>query len=83
MVRVVIACAEQHDEVELVALRGQPREQRTARRPFAVQPLDLFAERMPAREHMRGAQAEVFLAPLVVDREPLDRDVVDRVCAGW
>ena len=78
---VVVAIAEEQEEVEGVGLLADVVDQRRAGRAFAVEPRDLVGDRVAPLEHLRRSLAEVLRVALARDREAAHRDAVDRLGA--
>ena len=77
MVGVVISRAEEQDEVEVASARAQARHELAADGPFAVQPLQLFLQRVDRVEYLVRATGEFGEMALPRDRKALDPHAVD------
>jgi len=78
---VVVAVAEEDEEVVGLAAPLEVLDERRAGRPFAVEPLQLVGERVRLVEDADRSAPELLGIPRMPDRKPPHRDAVDRLDA--
>ena len=78
---MVIAEAEEDEEVVVGFVRLDVLDQRRTGRPLGVEPRQLIAERMPLGEHLLRPLAEFDGIPLDGDGEAMHRDALNHLAA--
>ena len=82
VIRVVIAGAEEQQEVDLGGGTADARQQVAADRPFALEPVELVLPRVGVVEDALGVAGKSWELPLARDAEALDRDAMDGISTG-